>query len=116
MTKRIVFLAALALLLVGCGARAPQAHAAAAPSAATASLAAIDLHGLFGDENEPDENEPDEGAPAPAPTERGPLDVSLPVVLVLVALAALAGGYVAIHVRRAWLRLVVWTRGLWARL
>jgi hypothetical protein len=73
-------------------------------------VAAIDLHGLFGDENEPDENE---GGGDQVQQGSG---TSLPVVLLLMAVAALGGGYVAIRVRRLWLRVRGWGSDLRARL
>ena len=115
MTMRVACAIAI-LLLVGAGAVAP-AHAAAPRSeSAPAPAAVIDIGGIFGDENEPDENETDEGDVRRSPPSNQRSGVSIPVALLLIALAALVGGYVAIKVRRAWLRLVGWGRGLWARL
>jgi hypothetical protein len=93
------------------GADVPRSVPAAAP------VAAIDLGGIFGSENEPDENEADEnegGRAAPQSNQRS--GISIPVAILLIVLAALMGGYVAIRVRRLWLRLIGWGRGMWARL
>ena len=76
-------------------------------------MAAIDLGGIFGSENEPDENEADEnegGRPAAQSNQRS--GISIPVALLLIVLAALTGGYAAIRVRRLWLRVVGWGRGM----
>jgi hypothetical protein len=86
-----------------------DARAASVSSSSVAPLAAIDIRGLFGDENEPDENE---GGGDRAEQSSG---VSLPTMLLLVAVAALAGGYVAIRVRRLWLRVRDWGSDLRAR-
>ena len=101
---------ALAALAAPAALPAGDAHAASVSPASVAPSAAIDLHGLFGDENEPDENE---GGGERGETSSG---VSLPVVLLLLAIAALAGGYVAIRVRRLWLRLRAWGSAMRARL
>jgi hypothetical protein len=110
---------AVALLLVAVTAFAPGAQAYAAPSVqqvAHSAPVAIDIPSLFGDENEADENEPDEGAPQSSaqPAEHGS-GVSLPVVAVLVALAAAFGAYVYVRIRRLYRRIVEWSRGMWAR-
>jgi hypothetical protein len=93
-------------------------HPGAGPQSASfvTPMAALDIGGLFGDENEPDENEPDEGSPqGAAPKDQGG-GVPVPVVLVLVALAGALGGYVYIRVRRVYLRFRAWGRRMWARL
>ena len=63
------------------------------------------------DENEADENE---GGGRPPSDQRS--GISIPVALLLIVLAAFTGGYTAIRVRRLWLRVVGWGRGMWARL
>jgi hypothetical protein len=109
---------AIVLLIVGLGTYALP-HAADSPrsQSAVAPVAAIDLGGIFGSENEPDEDEADEnegGRPAPQSSQRS--GISIPVATLLILLAALMGGYVAIRARRAWLRLVGWGHDMWARL
>jgi hypothetical protein len=115
---RVACLFALLLLLAGLGASALP-HGADAPrsESAIAPLAAIDLGGIFDSENEPDENEADEnegGRSAPQSNQRS--GISIPVALLLIVLAALTGGYVAIRMRRLVLRIAGWGRGMWARL
>ena len=113
----------LAVLLVtlAVGVVAPMAQASPGPAAvahgatSAAPTAAINIGELFGDENEPDENEPEEGGSRVPPAEHGS-GVSVPVVLVLVGLAAAFGGYVYLRIRRLVLRVRAWGRGLWARL
>jgi hypothetical protein len=119
-SARTVAVALLTLALAGFAPAAATAQAAPLPAQAVRSVPiAIDLHGLFGDENEPDENEPDEGSDQSASqSEDGggtSSGVSLPVVAVLMLVAAALGGYVYLRIRRAWLRLRGWSRGLWAR-
>jgi hypothetical protein len=115
---RVACLFAIVLLLAGLGTYAqPSATEAPQSASAVAPIAAIDLGGIFGSENEPDENEADEnegGRSAPQNNQRS--GISIPVAFVLIVLAALTGGYVAIRVRRLWLRVVGWGRGMWARL
>jgi hypothetical protein len=114
----------LAVLLVtlALSVGAPGAQASAGPHSGSqgathaAPAAAINLGELFGDENEPDENEPEEGASRAQPAHQGSGGVSVPVVLVLVALAGALGGYVYLRIRRLVLRVRAWGRGLWARL
>jgi hypothetical protein len=101
---------ALAALAAPAAPHSGEARAAPVSPASVAPQAAIDLHGLFGDENEPDENE---GGGDQSGQSSG---VSLPVVLLLLAVAALTGGYVAIRVRRLWLRLRAWGSDMRARL
>jgi hypothetical protein len=112
--RRVVCLLAIGIALAALGApvapRVGEARPASVSQSSVIPLAAIDLHGLFGDENEPDENE---GGGDRGETSSG---VSLPVVLLLLAIAALAGGYVAIRVRRLWLRLRAWGSAMRARL
>jgi hypothetical protein len=112
--RRVVCLLAIGIALAALGApvapRVGEARPASVSQSSVIPLAAIDLHGLFGDENEPDENE---GGGDRGETSSG---VSLPVVLLLLAIAALAGGYVAIRVRRLWLRLRGWGSDLLGRL
>ena len=115
---RLASTLAIVLLLAGLGTYA-LTHGTDAPrsESAVAPIAAIDLGGIFGSENEPDENEADEnegGRSAPQSNQRS--GISIPVATLLILLAALTGGYVAIRVRRLWLRLVGWGRGMWARL
>jgi hypothetical protein len=115
---RVACLFAIVLLLAGLGTYA-LTHGTEVPRSAHAvpPMAAIDLGGIFGSENEPDENEPDEnegGRPAPQTNQRS--GISIPVAALLIVLAAFMGGYVAIRVRRLWLRVVGWGRGMWARL
>jgi hypothetical protein len=114
---RVACTLAIALLIGGLGTYAlPHATHGPRSESAVAPIAAIDLGGIFGSENEPDENEADEnegGRPAPQSNHSG---VSIPVAILLILLSALTGGYVAIRVRRLWLRLVGWGRGIWARL
>jgi hypothetical protein len=111
--RRLGCLLAIGIALAALGAPAAlpsgEAHAASVAPAAVAPPAAIDLHGLFGDENEPDENEGGGDQ-----SQQGP-GVSLPVVLLLVVVAALVGGYVALRVRRLWLRLRDWGSDMRAR-
>ena len=111
--RRIALMLAVGMALAALGAPAlphsDEARAATVSSSSVAPLAAIDIRGLFGDENEPDENE---GGGDQAKQSSG---TSLPVVLLLVAVAALAGGYVAIRVRRLWLRLLDWGSDVRAR-
>jgi hypothetical protein len=112
--RRVVCLLAIGIALAALGApvapNAGEARPASVSQSSVIPLAAIDLHGLFGDENEPDENE---GGGDRGETSSG---VSLPVVLLLLAIAALVGGYVAIRVRRLWLRLRGWGSDLLGRL
>jgi hypothetical protein len=119
-SARIIAVALLTLALAGFPPAAATAHAAPVPAQAVHAVPiAIDLHGLFGDENEPDENEPDEGSDQSASqSEDGDgasSGVSLPVVAILVLAAAALGGFVYLRIRRAWLRLRGWSRSLWAR-
>ena len=118
LTMRYACLFAIVLLIGGLGTYAlPRATDAPRSESAVAPIAAIDLGGIFGSENEPDENEADEnegGRPAAQSNQRS--GISIPVALLLIVLAALSGGYVAIRVRRLWLRVVGWGRGMWARL
>jgi hypothetical protein len=99
---------------------APSAQAASGPDAQGAAhaapTAAISLGELFGDENEPDENEAEEGGSRAQPEDQGSSGVSIPVVILLVGLAGLFGGYVYLRIRRLVLRVRAWGRGLWARL
>lgn len=110
--RRMASVLAVGLALTALGAPVVP-HAGEARASVSASsvvpVAQIDIRGLFGDENEPDENE---GGGDQAKQTSG---TSLPVVLLLVAIAALAGGYVAIRVRRLWLRLRGWGSDMRAR-
>jgi len=118
--RRVLQAAALGLLVVVLAFAGPQAHAPGGPATSGAShvapMASINIGELFGDENEPDENEADEGASRAQPEDQGSTGVSLPVVILLVALAGALGGYVYIRIRRLVLRVRAWGRGLWARL
>ena len=109
---------ALALFALAAFTAVAHPHPGAGPQSASyaAPMAALDLGALFGDENEPDENEPDEGSAQSAQGKDHGGGVSVPVVLVLVALAGALGGYVYIRVRRAYLRFRAWGRRIWARL
>ena len=113
-------LGAVALVFVALAAFAPftHPHSGAGPQSASyvTPTAALDIGGLFGDENEPDENETDEGGSRKQPADQGASGVSIPVVLVLVALAGALGGFVYMRIRRLVLRVRAWGRGLWARL
>jgi hypothetical protein len=115
---RTIAVALLTLALAGFPPAAATAHAAPLPSRAVHAVPmAVNLHGLFGDEDEPDENEPDEGSNQSASQSDGggSSGVPVPVVAVLVLVAAALGGYVYLRIRRAWLRLRGWSRSLWAR-
>jgi hypothetical protein len=106
-----------ALVAAALSANAPTRADLPRSASAVAPAATIDIGGLFGDENEPDENEPDEGEGGRAADDAsGSSGVSVPAVLFLVVLAAVGGGWTALRVRRLWLRLRGWGRGLWARL
>jgi hypothetical protein len=110
----------LALTIAVLGAPSlPQEGATQRSAPSATPMATIDLGGLFGDENEPDENEADEGGAeggrSSGESRQSP-GVSLPAALVLVLVAAIAGGYIAIRVRRLWLRLRGWGSDLRARL
>ena len=107
----------LALAVVAPGAHAtPGSDDGAQGTAQAGPAAAINIGELFGDENEPDENEPEEGGSREQPEDQGASGVSIPVVLVLVALAGALGGFVYMRIRRLVLRVRAWGRGLWARL
>jgi hypothetical protein len=107
-----VMLAAPGAPVVPHAAAVPHAGAAPAESVSSSSVApvAIDLGGLFGNENEPDENE---GGGDNTSSNSG---TSLPVVLLLVLAALIVGAYGAIRVRRLWLRVRGWGRDIRARL
>ena len=113
-------LGAVALVLVALAAFTASAHPhpGAAPQSASyaAPMAALDIGALFGEENEPDENEPDEGSAPRAQSNDHGGGVSVPVVLLLMALAGALGGYVYLRVRRLYLRLRAWGRSMLARL
>jgi hypothetical protein len=116
---RIACVLALGVIIAAVGVPS-SAHARVTPSMvpSAAPAAAIDIPGLFGDENEPDENEADEGGPEGGTSagqgSQSP-GVSLPVVLVVWLIALLVGGYAAIRLRRLWLRLRGWGSDLRAR-
>lgn len=111
--RRVASVLAVVIALAALGAPSVP-HSGEARASVSASsvvpVAQIDIRGLFGDENEPDENE---GGGDQAKQSSG---TSLPVVLLLVAVAALAGAYLAIRVRRLWLRLRDWGSDMRARL
>jgi membrane protease YdiL (CAAX protease family) len=113
-------LGAVVLVFVALAAFAPltHPHSGAGPQSASyvTPMAALDLGGLFGDENEPDENEPDEGSPQGAAAKDHGSGVSFPVVIALMALAGALGGFVYMRVRRLYLRLRAWGRSMLARL
>ena len=92
-------------------AAAPAASGAPPPrSPSAAPLAAIDLRGLLGDENEADEDEPDEGSRSAASDQSyGP---PLPVALLVLAAGAIVVAFVVSRVRRLWFRLRDWAGGL----
>jgi hypothetical protein len=116
--SRVAAVALLCIALSGVALGSP-AHASAAPAASYSAAAppiAIDLGGIFGDENEPDEDEPDEGGGQSAQSGTRGDSVSIPVVILAVVVAAAVGGYVAIRLRRTYLRVRGWGRDLWARL
>jgi hypothetical protein len=119
MAVRIACLVTLAVTVAALGAPSlPSAGATPHRAPSATPVAAIDLGELFGNENEPDENEPEEGAAEGGKSAGGSgqaSDVSLPVTIVLVFLALFAGGYMAIRVRRLWLRLREWGSDLRAR-
>ena len=116
MLRLVVSLLAVGVVLAVAGEPVvPHAGEAAAPvHSSVAPTAAIDLGELFGNENEPDENEPEEGGRG-GQTSHTP-GISIPVVLGLMALALVGGGYAALRVRRLWLRMLGWGRGMRARL
>jgi hypothetical protein len=107
--RRVGCLLAIAVMLAALGpALVPHpAEARAEP------VAQIDIRGLLGDENEPDENEGGEAGGGQSAQGSG---TSLPVVLLLMALAAIAGAYAAMRVRRLVLRVRGWGRDMRARL
>jgi hypothetical protein len=111
--RRIGCLVAVCTAFVALGGPVPphadEARGASASASSVVPLAQIDIRGLFGDENEPDENEGGRQTHTSSGT-------SLPVVLLLVVIAALAGAYAAIRVRRLWLRLREWGSDMRARL
>ena len=112
--------AAVGLLVLALAFAGPPLHAPGEPATSGVShfapMASINIGGLFGDENEPDENEPDEGSGRAQQQDQGSTGVSIPVVILLVAVAGALGGYVYIRIRRLVLRVRAWGRGLWARL
>ncbi len=108
--QRIICLVAIGLTLATVGGLAVPRTGEARPAPVAAS---INLGDLLGNENEPDENEADEGSRAQPAQSSG---TSLPVVIALVALALIAGGYAAIRLRRLWLRVRGWGSDLRARL
>jgi hypothetical protein len=113
----VALLVILVLAVVASGAQAnPGSDDGAQSTAQAGPTAAINIGELFGDENEPDENEPEEGGSSKQPEAQGGSGVSIPVVLVLVALAGALGGFVYMRIRRLVLRVRAWGRGLWARL
>jgi len=119
--RRIACLLAIAVMLNALGAPlalgAGESRAASGSRSSVAPVASVvdDIRGLFGDESEPDENEQedDDEGQQQAPQSSG---TSLPVLLLLVALATIAGAYGAIRLRRLWLRLRGWGRDMRARL
>jgi hypothetical protein len=113
--RRVAVVLVVGMALAALGApglpHSGDARTATVSSSSVAPQAAIDIRGLlFGDENEPDENE---GGGEQAKQSSG---TSLPVVVLLVVLAALAGAYLAIRVRRLWWRLLDWGSDMRARL
>jgi hypothetical protein len=112
---RLTLVALVVMALLACAPAAPALAASVPERAVQAAPIAIDLNSLFGDENEPDENEADEGAPQSAQSGGGQSGVSLPVVALLVLAAAAFGGLVILRIRRLYLRLMAWSRRMWAR-
>jgi hypothetical protein len=112
--RRVACVLAVGVALAALGApvapRVGEGSPASVSQSSVIPLAAIDLHGLFGDENEPDENE------GGGEEEKQSSGTSLPVVLLLVAVAALTGAYVALRIRRLWLRVRDWGSDIRARL
>ena len=105
---------ALALVVLSLGAVAVPGTVQAAPAQAPAAtqVAAIDLGGLFGDENEADENESDEneGGP-PAQTSQQSSGTSFAGLLLAVGLGVVA----TIFLTRWYFRLRSWVRQLRGR-
>jgi hypothetical protein len=118
--RRALTAAAVGFLVLALAFAGPHRHTPSGPATSGVShfapMASINIDGLFGDENEPDENEADEGSARAQPDDQGSTGVSIPVVILLVALAGALGGYVYIRIRRLVLRVRAWGRGLWARL
>lgn len=115
---RILCLVAIAVMLAGVGSLATPHPADAQGSASTVPPVAIDLGGIFGDENEPDEdeNEGDEGGsedgrPAARQVDHGS-GLPLPLVVLIAILGVIGAGFVVNRVRR----LVSRVRRLRARL
>jgi hypothetical protein len=105
---------AIALVLLSFGALAvPGASQAAPPPAAHATqVAAIDLGGLFGDENEADEDEADENEGGrPGHTSQESSGTSFAGLLLAVGLGAVA----TIFLTRWFFRLRTWVRQLRGR-
>ena len=118
--RRVLQAAAIGLVALALAFAGPHPHAPSGPATSggshVAPMASINIGELFGDENEPDENEAEEGGSHAQPEDQGSTGVSLPVVILLVALAGALGGYIYIRIRRLVLRVRAWGRGLWARL
>ena len=99
---RILALVAVVAAVVAVAARGTTWAAAASHD--VASGASAGLGWLFGSEDEPDEDDPGDGperrpAPSPSPV------IPVATALVSAAVGALAGGFVALRVRRVWVRL-----------
>ena len=101
---------ALVMLLLGALALPGAGQAAPAPVVQPASVAVIDLGGLFGDENEADENEADEneGGRAHQTQPQQSSGASFGGLLLAVGMGAVA----TIFLTRWFFRLRSWARGL----
>jgi hypothetical protein len=99
---RILALIAAVAALAAVAARGTSWSASVARSVSSGAHAG--LASLFGSEDEADEDDPGDGAaprPAPSPSPAFPVAVAV----ISAAIGALAGGFVALRVRRAWVRL-----------
>ena len=101
---------ALMLLAIGALPGVSEAAPAPAPAAPSAQVAAIDLGGIFGgDENEADEDEPDENEGGrPAHSTQQSSGTSFGGLLLAVGMGAVA----TVFLSRWFFRLRSWARGL----
>jgi hypothetical protein len=107
-SSRILVVALMVLALVALPG-VSQAAPAPGPAAPSAQVAAIDLGGLFGDENEADEDEADENEGGrPAHNTQQSSGTSFGGLLVAVGLGSVA----TIFLTRWFFRLRSWARGL----